>query len=139
MKSVITHCAILFCALSLSASQDKQAAKPNATVSSASAGQAIYKQHCAVCHGNDLKGNGPAPPPFREETPDLTTLSRRHEGFPDAYVSNVLRNGIKIASHGPAEMPIWGTTFREAEGLNESQVAQRIANLISYLKSKQQK
>jgi mono/diheme cytochrome c family protein len=138
MKIIVTRFVLLL-ALGFSASQDKQPPKPRATAASPS-GQEIYKQHCAVCHGNDLKGNGPAPPPFREETPDLTTLSRRHDGlFPDAYVSNVLRNGVKMAAHGPAEMPIWGTTFREAEGLDESQVTQRIASLANYIKSKQAK
>jgi mono/diheme cytochrome c family protein len=139
MKIIALQLALLLWIFGLVAAQDKQTMKGQAAASSASSGQEIYKRHCAVCHGNDLKGNGPAPAPFRRETPDLTTLARRHEAFPDAYVSNVLRNGVKIAAHGPAEMPIWGATFREAEGLNESQVAQRIANLISYIKSKQQK
>src|SRR5579863_590408 len=40
-------------------------------------GALIFKQHCAACHGNDLKGNGPAPPPFKDRTPDLTTLAQR--------------------------------------------------------------
>ena len=138
MKIIVKQFVLLLWIFSLSAAQDKQTARPRAAASSPP-GQEIYKQHCAVCHGNDLKGNGPAPRPFRQETPDLTTLSRRHDGFPDAYVSNVLRNGVKIAAHGPAEMPIWGTTFREAEELNESQVTRRITSLIDYLKSKQQK
>ncbi len=116
------QCALLLSVLGLSGSQAKQTPKPETAASSASAGGQLYKQHCAVCHGNDLKGNGPAPAPFMQETPDLTTLANRHEGFPDAYVSNVLRNGVKIKAHGPAEMPIWGTTFREAEELNEAQV-----------------
>lgn len=96
-------------------------------------GAAVYKQRCSVCHGNDLKGNGPAPPPFRTP-PDLTQLARRNGGrFPGAYVSRVLRSGVKIPEHGPAEMPIWGTTFRENEGLDESQNASRIAALVSYI------
>jgi mono/diheme cytochrome c family protein len=66
-------------------------------------GAELYKKHCAVCHGNDLKGNGPAPYPFKDMTPDLTTLTIRHGGkFPDAYVSDVLRNGVVLPDHGPA-------------------------------------
>lgn len=103
-------------------------------------GALIYKQHCAACHGNDLKGNGPAPPPFKDRTPDLTTLAQRHDGkFPDAYVMSVLKNGIQISAHGPAEMPIWGTTFKESEKLTSAQIDDRIAKLAAYIKSMQAK
>jgi mono/diheme cytochrome c family protein len=48
-------------------------------------GAELYKRHCVACHGEDLKGNGPFPSPYRMP-PDLSTLSRRHGGrFPEAY------------------------------------------------------
>jgi len=101
-------------------------------------GAQLYKRLCAACHGNDLKGNGPAPAPFKDVPPDLTTLARRHGGsFPDAYVSNVLRNGIPMPDHGPAEMPIWGVDLRAGERLGETRVTVQIANLVAYLKSLQ--
>jgi mono/diheme cytochrome c family protein len=100
-------------------------------------GAQLYNEHCSACHGNDLKGDGPAPYPFRAP-PDLTTLARRHgDRFPDAYVSDVLRNGVKMPAHGPAEMPIWGADFRAAGQLSENQVALRIVNLSNYIKSLQ--
>lgn len=100
-------------------------------------GAELYSQHCAVCHGNDLKGSGPVPAPFRAP-PDLTTLARRHGGkFPDAYVSGVLRNGIIMPAHGPAEMPIWGTDF--AMDKSGQPVTLRITNLTNYIKSRQTK
>jgi mono/diheme cytochrome c family protein len=81
-------------------------------------GADLYKQFCASCHGADLKGNVPAPPPpppYRKP-PDLTTLSKRHKGkFPDGYVTNVLKNGVIMPAHGPAQMPIWGTDFKTVE------------------------
>jgi mono/diheme cytochrome c family protein len=102
-------------------------------------GAALYKQHCAVCHGDDLKGGSPAPYPYRVP-PDLTTLARRHGGeFPGAYVSNVLRVGVIMPAHGPAEMPVWGIDFRVGERLDEAQVTLRITELINYLKSLQTK
>jgi mono/diheme cytochrome c family protein len=105
---------------------------------SALSGSELYAQHCAACHGNDLKGTGPAPYPFRE-APDLTTLARRHSGkFPEAYVSKVLREGVVIPAHGPAEMPIWGPDFT-MDRLGEAQVALRISNLTNYIKSMQEK
>jgi len=101
-------------------------------------GEELYEQDCAVCHGSDLKGSVPAPYPYRTP-PDLTTLARRNGGkFPDDYVSNVLRNGVVISAHGPAEMPFWGQDFT-MDQLNESQVALRISNLTNYIKSHQEK
>jgi mono/diheme cytochrome c family protein len=108
------------------------------TASPVPSGAELYSQHCAVCHGNDLKGSGPVPAPFRAP-PDLTTLARRHGGkFPDAYVSGVLRNGVIMPAHGPAEMPIWGSDFA-MDRSGEPQVALRIANVMNYIKSRQTK
>jgi mono/diheme cytochrome c family protein len=104
-----------------------------------SSGAELYTQYCVVCHGGDLKGTGPVPEPYRAP-PDLTTLARRHGGkFPDAYVSDVLRNGVIIPAHGPAEMPIWGTDSRMTDRSDGTQVAARIANLTNYIKSLQTK
>lgn len=101
-------------------------------------GAELYARHCAVCHGSDLKGSGPAPYPFRAP-PDLTTLARRHGGkFPDAYVSRVLRNGVVMPAHGPAEMPVWGDEFTSSR-LSESQVTLRITRLTDYIQSQQGK
>jgi mono/diheme cytochrome c family protein len=45
-------------------------------------GAELYQKNCAGCHGNDLRGGGPAPYPFRAP-PDLTMLTRHHGGnFP---------------------------------------------------------
>jgi mono/diheme cytochrome c family protein len=108
------------------------------TPSKPPSGAELYSQHCAVCHGNDLKGGGSAPYPFRAP-PDLTTLARRHGGrFPDAYVSNVLRNGVVMPAHGPAEMPAWGADFT-VDRSNGTQVTLRITNLTNYIKSLQAK
>jgi mono/diheme cytochrome c family protein len=113
-------------------------AAPSATTAPAgSSGAELYAQHCAACHGNDLKGTGPAPYPYRA-APDLTTLARRHGGkFPDDYVRKVLREGVVMPGHGPAEMPIWGPDFT-MDRLGEAQVAMRIANLTRYINSLQQ-
>ena len=86
-----------------------------------------------------MKGNGPFPPPYRVP-PDLSTLSRRHGGkFPEAYVSRVLRNGVKMPAHGPAEMPMWGTELAAGNRTDKTQVESRIRNLANYLKSRQAK
>ena len=123
---------------SIQSSQGESAKKVSAE--NVPSGEQLYKQHCAACHGNDLKGNGPAPPPFKDMPPDLTTLAQRHGGkFPDAYVVDVLRNGVILPAHGLAEMPTWGSDFRASEKLNETQVTLRITNLSNYIKSAQAK
>ena len=118
--------------------QEKEMQKPTQTSTSTSAGEGLYQQHCVVCHGNDMKGNGPFPEPYRMP-PDLTSLSRRYGGkFPEAYVSKTLRNGVKLPAHGPAEMPVWGAEF-ETKGGDKTQVESRIRNLTKYIKSRQVK
>lgn len=103
-------------------------------------GEKLYKQDCAVCHGNDLKGNGPAPPPFKDVPPDLSTLAKRHGGkFPEKYFEDVLGNGVVIAAHGSPEMPMWGADFRTREHLDSTQVTLRITSLSNYIKSLQEK
>jgi mono/diheme cytochrome c family protein len=112
----------------------------NAPAEAAPSSAQLYKKYCAACHGNDLKGNGPAPYPFKDMTPDLTTLSKRHGGkFPDEFVTQVLRYGVVLPDHGPPEMPPWGTDFKASDKLNEAQVTQRITNLKEYIKSLQEK
>ncbi len=102
-------------------------------------GAQLYGQFCAACHGNDLKGTGPAPEPYKAP-PDLTTLARRNGGrFPEAQVLDILRNGVVIPAHGLADMPAWGTDSRLMDTSNPGQISQRIAELVTYLKSKQVK
>ena len=122
----------------IQSSNEKPASKISAVT--ATSGEKLYKQNCAVCHGNDLKGNGPAPYPFDDVPPDLTTLAQRHGGkFPDEYFSNVMRNGVVLRAHGPPEMPTWGQDFRTRDKLDSAQVDLRIANLSDYIKSHQTK
>jgi mono/diheme cytochrome c family protein len=110
---------------------------PSKKGSNTPSGAELYVQHCAVCHGNDLQGAGPFPPPYRKP-PDLSSLAHRHGGkFPEAYVSKVLKNGVTLPAHGPAEMPVWGLDFAAKERIDEAQVAERIRRLISYVKAAQ--
>jgi mono/diheme cytochrome c family protein len=92
---------------------------PSRKRSDAPSGAELYARHCAVCHGNDLQGAGAFPPPYRKP-PDLTRLARRHGGkFPEAYVAKVLKNGVTLPAHGPAEMPVWGSDFEAKERIDE--------------------
>jgi mono/diheme cytochrome c family protein len=46
--------------------QEKEMQKAAQTSTSNSAGEELYQQHCVVCHGNDMKGNGPFPRALQE-------------------------------------------------------------------------
>lgn len=119
------------------ASRDDKSQLPSGYVPS---GKTMFKQYCASCHGADGKGRGPATPTLNTRVPDLTTLTKRHDGkFPFEYVESVLRFGPGLSAHGSSEMPVWGPVFQYLENYNESAVRQRIRNLCEYIESMQQK
>lgn len=68
-------------------------------------GAGLYADYCASCHGADAKGAWY--PTDGTETPDLTTLAKRHGGtFPAAYVMSTIDGYARDETHGP--MPIFG-------------------------------
>ena len=103
-------------------------------------GKRMYKDYCAACHGPDGKGRGPVAPSLSKQTPNLTTLAKRHGGnFPRDYVTAVLRFGPGFSAHGSSDMPVWGPIFRYLENRNEAAVRQRIKNLCNFLESIQER
>ena len=100
----------------------------------------MYKQYCAACHGADGKGRGPVAVSLKVPPPDLTMLSKRHDGkFPNDYVSMILLFGPGTTAHGSSIMPTWGPIFGALDKLNVRVVHQRIKNLCDYLATIQQK
>src|ERR1043165_4321658 len=94
---IVMSCALLE-STSPIAAQEMQVQKTPISSNPAS-GEELFRKHCAACHGNDLRGSGPFPSPYRTP-PDLTRLARRHGGkFPEVYVLNVLRNGVVMPAH----------------------------------------
>ncbi len=107
---------------------------------SAASGQEMYKTYCAVCHGIDGKGNGPAAEALKVPPPDLTTLAEKNGGkYPAMKVSAVIRGDQMMPSHGSKEMPVWGNLFWSMSGGHSSEVQQRVTNLNRYLESLQKK
>lgn len=122
----------------LSTSVPKAKSVSQAADTGGTSGAKLFQQDCAVCHAPGV--NAPdVPSPFRTP-PNLATLAQRHGGkFPEAYVSDILRNGIEMPAHGPSEMPIWGADFATRDKLDAKQVASRVSQLTGYLKSIQTK
>jgi mono/diheme cytochrome c family protein len=132
---------VLILVASVAGAQDNPPAKKApARRTTAAAGKQTYLHYCASCHGVDARGNGPAAFVLKTTPPDLTTLAKRHGGkFPYEYVSEVLRFGTRILSHGSSDMPIWGPIFGSMDSYNEVAVRKRIKDLSDYLASLQQK
>ena len=79
-----------------------------------SAGAKEFQQRCALCHGDNARGNGPYAFALVFKPSDLTKLSINNDGnFP--FVETYLTiDGQEIAkAHGTRLMPIWGNRFTE--------------------------
>lgn len=140
-RRVTLACAVVLFSAALAIELPHHGKTSTRSSSGVEEGAELYKRHCAVCHGSDAKGgSAPKSKLFTEPAPDLTMLASRHDGkFPDEYVSTVLRSGVKVPDHGPAEMPVWGTIFKASANSDEAQVNRRTAALTAYLKSIQSK
>jgi mono/diheme cytochrome c family protein len=103
-----------------------------------SSGEEAFQSRCALCHGLDGRGFGPLADAMKLTPTDLTRLAVRNNGeFPANRVADVIRNGGAVLGHGSSAMLAWGKYFAEK---GQPQVAkQRIADLVAYIKSLQQK
>jgi mono/diheme cytochrome c family protein len=141
IRNIVTPCAVLVSVFTFAAAACAQNQKTaHLPGSNPISGARLYTQYCAVCHGIDLKGRGPLATELKTPPADLTSLTQRHDGkFPDAYVQDVLRNGVKKPAHGDSDMPVWGPLFESIRGTDPQLVNLRITNLVNYIKSMQGK
>ena len=95
----------------------------------------MFDTYCAVCHGKDGTGNGPAAKALVKAPADLSRISARNNGtFPDIRVRRYIEGLDEVPAHGTRDMPMWGDLFRS---LNRDTAQIRIAGLAEYLKSLQ--
>jgi len=95
----------------------------------------MFDSYCAVCHGKEAKGNGPAAKALAKVPADLTRISARNGGkFPDVRVRRYIEGLDEVAAHGSRDMPMWGSLFNS---LNRDTAQLRIAALAEYIKGMQ--
>jgi len=103
-------------------------------------GKEMFNSYCAVCHGTDGKGGGPAASAMKTPPTDLTALAKNSGGkYPASHVAAVIRGQATTPSHGSQDMPVWGPLFSSISQGHESQVQQRISNLVGYIETLQAK
>lgn len=135
--------AIIVALMTLASAQDQ--AKPEIKhvpirQTSPASGAEMYKTYCAVCHGTDGKGNGPAAEALKVPPSDLSALATKNGGkYPSMKVTAMLRGEDVLAAHGTKDMPIWGNLFWSMSEGHQAEVAQRVSNLNKYLESLQKK
>ena len=110
-------------------------AQPTATVNGAD----LFKEYCAVCHGTDAKGSGPAADALKKRPADLTQLTRKNNNnFPELHVMNYIKGEDVVAAHGSRDMPVWGQIFGSMSP-NQDLVQVRVYNLLKYIEGVQAK
>ena len=136
---------IVFTCMATAQDQTQDQAKPtiqHVTVkpTSPASGKEMYTSYCAVCHGTDGKGNGPAASALKVPPTDLTLLSKNNGGkYPSLKVSSAIHGEGAVPAHGSKDMPVWGPLFWNMSGGHEGEVQQRVANLTKYIETLQVK
>jgi mono/diheme cytochrome c family protein len=110
-------------------------------------GEQDYKNNCAVCHGPTGKGDGEAVAVLPALKPkDLTQLTTENHGvFPAQAIYQAIDGRDNIAAHelGGGRMPTWAVTWQLGEGepnrTSEANTRKRIQDLVSYIKTLQEK
>lgn len=98
-------------------------------------GKELYVSYCEICHGK--QGDGPMAELLKIQPDDLTLIAARRDGnFPAEEIRKIIDGTEPVEGHGSGDMPIWGLTFRESEGLeSEDEVRKEIENIVIYLQS----
>ena len=125
-----------FC-VSVAMAQPKQIKMEPVRPTMAQTGAEFFSEFCAVCHGPDGKGGGPAAGALKAKPTDLTQIKRQHNNkFPTIDVRSSITSGA-VAAHGTSEMPMWGDAFKSISA-NQSAAEIRINNIVSFIEKMQQ-
>ena len=141
MGAMIVALAMIAMAQQAAPSQDKVIKHVPVKQTNAASGQEMFNSYCAVCHGTDGKGAGPAASALKVATHGSHPAQppRMAENIRSMHVSSVLRGEAETPAHGSKDMPVWGPLFRHLSQGHDAEVQQRIANLNQYVESIQKK
>jgi mono/diheme cytochrome c family protein len=147
IKNIVVLTTALLVFIGTAAAQENKQTPPAKVIQhvpvkavSPASGKDMYTSYCAVCHGTDGKGGGPAASALKVPPTDLTLLSKTNGGkFPALKVTSSIRGEDVLPAHGSKEMPIWGTLFWSLSSGHQAEVQQRVVNLTRYIESMQAK
>jgi mono/diheme cytochrome c family protein len=123
----------------LAQTPERQVKRVPARAANSFNGADMFRQYCAVCHGTEGRGDGPAASALNKRPADLTQLSRKHNGqFPELVVQRYIRGDEEVVAHGNRTMPVWGPIFNQMNG-NEDLGTIRVYALLKYVQQLQAK
>ncbi|MBI2837573.1 MAG: cytochrome c [Acidobacteria bacterium] len=129
MRLMVPGVFILFCFCALARADETVDPK------AAGSGRATYLTHCASCHGNAAKGDGPVAASLKNKVPDLTSLPLKDGKFDYDRIRTSVDGQQSVPSHGTRDMPVWGKVFASPKGEGYAQT--EIWTLMQYIKSLQ--
>jgi mono/diheme cytochrome c family protein len=101
-------------------------------------GRALFLDNCALCHGDDARGDGPLPG-LEGPAADLTRIAARRGGnFPTAQIARYIDGRMPLDAHRAPEMPVWGRVMGNEVAdpkVREAVASGRISAIVLYLRS----
>ena len=131
------HAAVLAALLAMAACA--QSPSPSEQLADAEKqGRSLFLDNCALCHGDDARGDGPLPG-LKGPAADLTRIAARRGGnFPAGEIAHYIDGRMPIDAHRAPEMPVWGrvmsSEFADPK-LRETVTQGRISAIVLYLRS----
>jgi mono/diheme cytochrome c family protein len=127
--------AVIALALSTSVAEAQKKIKKAPIQHTRIEGKVMFAQYCAVCHGPEGTGNGPAAAELTKAPADLTRISARNGGaFPAVKVRRYIEGQDEVYSQDQRDMPLWGSLFRS---LDRETAPHRVATLLEHVKTLQ--
>ena len=140
IRRIFSLMVLFLCLAALSESQQRQIKYAPVKPTSPASGQEMYTAYCAVCHGKEGQGNGPAAEALKVPPPDLTILARKNGNrYPSDRVRSAIAGDVRLPAHGSKEMPAWGALFWRMSQGHSSEVQLRVRNLNEHIESMQAK
>ena len=104
-------------------------------------GERLFGLHCAVCHGEKARGDGPMAMALNIKTSDLTRLKEHNQGvFPLSQTIAQIDGRRPLTAHG-GPMPVYGWFFDGPPAVVSDPVeapvetTEAIAKLVMWLQS----